>query len=180
MSSTDQGGGKRRAGIVRWRPQKSLVSEGILFKSAEGEPLRYQLVRQTYGAHVRRRGMKARPPSGGFAFQCSQISHTELSQISHKAELMPVERKSSVDGVAELGGRSAGSALVLAIVAAIRRASSWEKQLGRRSCWRRALPASARLMCPSAVDKLMLELSPHHRRWSSSVASLVRSVPGIP
>src|SRR5947207_4021379 len=91
MSSTDQGGGKRRAGIVRWRPQKSLASEGILFKSAEGEPLRYQLVRQTYGAHVRRRGMKARPPFGGFAF-------FSASQISHKAELMPVVRKSSAYG----------------------------------------------------------------------------------
>jgi len=53
-------GGRREA-----RDGKSLVSEGILFKSAEGELL---LVRQTYGAHVRRRGMKARPPVGGFAF----------------------------------------------------------------------------------------------------------------
>src|SRR5437588_5212982 len=111
-----QWGRKAGDGIVRWRPQKRPCERGYPFQVGRVRTASASLVRQTYGAHVRRRGMKTRPPSGGFAFQCSQISHkAELSQISHKAELMPVERKSSVDGVAELGGRSAGSALVLAI-----------------------------------------------------------------
>ena len=46
----DHGGGKRLAVIVGRRPQKNLVSECMLFKSAES------LVRQPHGAHVRRRG----------------------------------------------------------------------------------------------------------------------------
>jgi len=67
MLALDQGGGKRRAGIVLWRPQKSLVSEGIL--SSRPRENRFGIIGPTnLRGPVRRRGMKARPPVGGFAF----------------------------------------------------------------------------------------------------------------
>ena len=74
---------------------KKPCERGYPFQVGRGTTASVPLVRQ--GAHVRRRGMKARPPFGGFAF-------FSASQISHKTELMPVVRKSSAYVFAELGG----------------------------------------------------------------------------